>query len=88
MVFIIRQSQNKDTIAIHLKLNETLAIKKIIMRNVPYFQYMVVFFLLFTVSSCEVIGGIFKAGVWTGIFVVVAIIVLVIFIISRASGKK
>ncbi len=58
------------------------------MRNVPYFQYMVVFFLLFTVSSCEVIGGIFKAGVWTGIFVVVAIIVLVIFIISRASGKK
>jgi len=38
-------------------------------------------------SSCEVIGGIFKAGVWTGILIVAAIIGLIIFLISRA-GKK
>ena len=58
------------------------------MRIVSYLQYAVLCFLVVTASSCEVIGGIFKAGVWTGVFVVVAIIALVIFIISRASGKK
>ena len=37
-------------------------------------------------SSCEAIAGIFKAGVWTGVIVVVGIIGLVIYFISR--GKK
>jgi hypothetical protein len=45
--------------------------------------------LLVTVifSSCEVVGGIFKAGVWTGIFIVAAIIGLIIFLIARSSNK-
>lgn len=38
-------------------------------------------------SSCQVVGGIFKAGIWTGIFVVVIIVVLIIFLISK-MGKK
>ncbi len=41
-----------------------------------------------TMSSCEAIAGIFKAGVWTGILLVAGIIALVIFIISRMSAKK
>jgi hypothetical protein len=41
-----------------------------------------------TLSSCEAIAGIFKAGVWTGILLVAGIIALIIFIISRMSGKK
>ena len=46
--------------------------------------------LLMTVmlSSCEAIAGIFKAGVWTGVLLVAGIIALVIFIISRMTGKK
>ncbi|MEO5682396.1 MAG: hypothetical protein ABIQ88_07120 [Chitinophagaceae bacterium] len=39
-------------------------------------------------SSCEAIGGIFKAGVWSGVIIVVGIIALIIFVISRMSGKK
>jgi hypothetical protein len=39
-------------------------------------------------SSCEVIGGIFKAGVWTGILIVAAVVGLIIFIIARMTGKK
>lgn len=38
-------------------------------------------------SSCEVIGGIFKAGVWTGIFIVAAIIGLIVFLIMRSANK-
>ncbi|MFP5041058.1 phosphatidate cytidylyltransferase [Parasediminibacterium sp. JCM 36343] len=41
---------------------------------------------MFTLSSCAVIGGIFKAGVWSGIFLVVFVIAIIIFIISKASG--
>jgi hypothetical protein len=43
---------------------------------------------VFAFSSCEVIGGIFKAGVWVGVLVVVGIIALVIWLISRLGGRK
>jgi hypothetical protein len=46
------------------------------------------FITLISLSSCEVIGGIFKAGVWTGIFIVAAIIGLIIFLITRSSGNN
>lgn len=39
-------------------------------------------------SSCEVIAGIFKAGVWTGILIVAVIVGLLIWIIARMAGKK
>jgi hypothetical protein len=40
--------------------------------------------LMVTFSSCQVVGGIFKAGMWSGIIVVVLIIVLVIWLIGRS----
>lgn len=42
--------------------------------------------LLLTLSGCEIIGGIFKAGVWSGVLLVVGIIALIIYLISR--GRK
>ncbi|MBL7698904.1 MAG: phosphatidate cytidylyltransferase [Chitinophagaceae bacterium] len=39
--------------------------------------------LMLTLSSCEVVGGIFKAGVWTGLLIVAVVIVLVIWLISK-----
>jgi hypothetical protein len=43
--------------------------------------------LLLTVTSCEVIGDIFSAGVYTGIFIVVLIIAVIIFIVVKL-GKR
>jgi len=40
-----------------------------------------------SLSSCEVIEGIFKAGVWVGVIIVVVIIALVFWVI-RKVGKK
>jgi hypothetical protein len=34
-------------------------------------------------TGCEVIEGIFKAGVWTGIIIVVLFIALIIFLIRK-----
>ena len=38
-------------------------------------------------SSCEVIGGIFKAGVNVGVFLVLAVIAIVIYFVMKARGR-
>ena len=43
--------------------------------------------ILTTFTSCEVIGGIFKAGMGVGIFIVIAVIALIVFLISKLGGK-
>ena len=42
--------------------------------------------VLFSFTSCEVVGGIFKAGMGVGIFIVVAIVAVVIFGITKLFG--
>ena len=37
-----------------------------------------------TLTSCEVIGDIFKAGMWVGVIIVVGIIALVLWLINKA----
>ena len=37
-----------------------------------------------TFSSCEIIGGIFKAGVGVGIFLVVLVIALILWLVGRS----
>ena len=44
--------------------------------------------MLFTLGSCSVIGGIFKAGAAVGVIAVVVIIALLIWIISMFRGKS
>ena len=43
---------------------------------------------LIFLSSCQAIGAIFKAGVWVGILLVVGIIALIIFLVTRGSNKN
>lgn len=38
-----------------------------------------------TLTSCEAIGGIFKAGMWVGVIVVVIIVALVLWLLSKAK---
>lgn len=35
-------------------------------------------------SSCEVVGGIFKAGMWTSVIIIVVVVLVIIWIIGRA----
>jgi hypothetical protein len=44
--------------------------------------------LLMSLSSCEVIGGIFKAGVWSGFILVALVVGLVIFIVAKLFGGR
>jgi hypothetical protein len=57
------------------------------MKNKSFFGAMAIIALL-SLSSCEVIGGIFKAGVWVGVLIVVGIIALIVYLISRGSKNN
>ena len=43
--------------------------------------------MLLTLTSCEVIGDIFSAGFYAGIFVVILVIVVIIWLITK-MGKR
>ena len=40
--------------------------------------------LSITLNSCDAIGGIFKAGMWVGVIVVVGIVALVLWLLGKA----
>jgi ABC-type polysaccharide/polyol phosphate export permease len=39
--------------------------------------------IMFTASSCDVVGGIFKAGMWTAVIIIVLIVVLVLWLMKK-----
>lgn len=51
-----------------------------------YFNYLIVFLLTITLTSCELAGDIFQGGVWTGVILVVVVIGVIIYGISRMFG--
>lgn len=51
-----------------------------------YSPLALVALLMTTLSSCSVVEGIFKAGVWSGIIVVVIVLALIIWVISKIFG--
>jgi hypothetical protein len=55
------------------------------MRNKLFFAVVLVM-SSFSLTSCEAIGSIFKAGMWMGVIIVVVIIALVLWLI-RKIGK-
>lgn len=42
--------------------------------------------MVMTVSSCQVVGGIFKAGMWVGIVIVVFVVGIILWLVGR--GRK
>jgi len=58
--------------------------KLVMKRNIVLYGSLL--WMISLLSSCEVIGGIFKAGVWVGILIVVAIIGLIVWLIGRGRG--
>lgn len=51
-------------------------------------SYLIVFLLIFTLTSCEVIGTIFKGGMWTGAILVILVFGVVIYGIAKLFGGR
>lgn len=54
------------------------------MKNLKLFS---LFALLLSLGSCAAVETVFKAGMWWGILVVVGIIALLFWILTRGRGK-
>jgi len=50
-------------------------------------SFIVAFLAVSLLSGCDLITGIFKAGAYTGIFVVLVLIALIVFVISKFRSK-
>ena len=51
-----------------------------------FLNYIFIFLAVISLSGCEVVGGIFKGGVWTGVILVIGVIAVVIWALSKAFG--
>jgi len=51
-------------------------------------RLLMLFVVLFSFTSCELIGGIFKAGMGVGIIIVVVVVAVILFVASKLFGKK
>jgi hypothetical protein len=50
-------------------------------------RMLMVFVILFSFTSCELVGDIFQAGVGVGIFIVIVIIAIIIWIFARVFRR-
>jgi hypothetical protein len=60
-------------------------LKSFFMKKVSILSLLAV---VLTLSSCELAGGIFKAGFSLGIIVVIVVIVIIIFILAKVLGGR
>ncbi|MEE1884050.1 hypothetical protein [Pedobacter flavus] len=53
-----------------------------------YYSLATLLLFITTLSSCSVVEGIFKAGVWSGIIIVVIVLAVIIWIIGKLFGGR
>ena len=49
-------------------------------------RILLIVLLAVSAAGCEVVGGIFKAGVWAGAIGVILIAVVVVWVVAKARG--
>jgi hypothetical protein len=48
--------------------------------------FPVLFAMLVLLNSCEIVGGIFKAGFYTGVIVIALVLALIIYLVFKFRG--
>ncbi|MEO6948807.1 MAG: phosphatidate cytidylyltransferase [Ginsengibacter sp.] len=46
--------------------------------------FSILILLSFTLTSCEAIGGIFKAGMWFGIIGIIIVVAIILWLVGKA----
>lgn len=46
--------------------------------------FLLCLFIAVSLSSCDAIAGIFKAGLWVGIIIVVIVVAIILWLIGKA----
>ena len=42
--------------------------------------------LVLPLAACEIVGGIFKAGVWVGVILVAVVVIGIMWFVAKARG--
>ena len=42
--------------------------------------------LLVPLAACEIVGGIFKAGVWVGVILVAVLVIAIMWVVTKVRG--
>jgi hypothetical protein len=50
-------------------------------------SFLMAFLVMFVLTSCQAIGDIFSAGMYTGFIIVLLVVAIVIFIISKLGNR-
>ncbi|QNF32087.1 hypothetical protein HUW51_04835 [Adhaeribacter swui] len=58
------------------------------MKSFRYYFSILLVFLALTVTSCEVIGDIFKAGMWTAFIGIILIVFFVLWLVRKMRGPR
>jgi len=58
------------------------------MKLSTFYSAFLLVIVITILPGCKVIGGIFKAGVWTGVLLIALVVAVIIFIISKLGSKK
>ena len=53
-----------------------------------YTYFLLVMISWFFLSGCEVVGGIFKAGMYWAFFLVALVVGLILWLVMRGRGRK
>jgi hypothetical protein len=57
-------------------------------KNMKQFTPLILVLMILLLNSCAVVGGIFKAGVWVGVLLVLFIIGIIIWLVTRRGGNS
>jgi predicted lysophospholipase L1 biosynthesis ABC-type transport system permease subunit len=69
----------------YTRVPEQIRKRRLLMKPSSY--PLVVFFLLaVALAGCEAIGDIFKAGVWTGVILVILVIGVIVWLLTRSKA--
>jgi membrane protein implicated in regulation of membrane protease activity len=58
------------------------------MKNIRVYFMVMLILLTFTLSSCELVGDIFKAGMWVALIIIVIVVLLVVWIFRKLRGPR
>ncbi|WP_188811507.1 hypothetical protein [Hymenobacter cavernae] len=56
------------------------------MKNARFLLVFSLILLTFSLSSCEAIGDIFKAGAWTAVIGIFLVVLLISFLVRKMRG--
>ncbi|MGZ3864301.1 MAG: hypothetical protein ACXVPN_04145 [Bacteroidia bacterium] len=56
--------------------------------KIKFIVFSLMLLAIFCISSCSVVKGIFDAGMVWGIFLIIAVIGLIVYLVSRIGKNK